>query len=89
MDDHADQPYRQFLTVERVAEILSVGLDDVEALVGTGELPAIRVGSPGFWRIEVSVLDAYIAGRYEEARRAAVFDGFDFGSVSEIDPPSR
>lgn len=90
MSEPADEkPHRRFLPLETVAEILAIGLDDAEALVGTGQLRAIDLGAPGGWRVEVTELDAFIAAKYEEARRRALFDGFDFGSIADLDPPSR
>jgi hypothetical protein len=34
----------------------------------SGELPAIKVGGRGQWRVEVDQLDAFIARMYEEAK---------------------
>jgi excisionase family DNA binding protein len=88
MQPAAGDADRLFYPLARVAEMLSVGLDDVEALVETGELRAIRLGTPPSWRIERAELDAYLADKYEEARRHTLWNGYDLGSVADIDPQS-
>ena len=42
----------RFLTVADAAEILAVEVAVVDDLIRSGELPAIRVGASGPWRIE-------------------------------------
>jgi excisionase family DNA binding protein len=73
------------VTVAAVAEMLSLDTADVEAMVASGELPAIRVGPADEWRIEQSVLDGFLEAKYEESRRAALWSGFDFGDIVDID----
>lgn len=80
---------RRFLTVEQVAVMLSLTEDDVEGLLVSGELPAIRLGADEAWRIEQGVLDGYLEAKYEESRRSALWNGFDFGSVTDLDPARR
>jgi hypothetical protein len=36
--------------------------------VRSGELPAIKIGGRGQWRVEASVLEEYIANAYEQTR---------------------
>jgi hypothetical protein len=69
--------------------MLSLGLGDVEAMAESGELPAIRLGPHDEWRIEQSVLDGFLEAKYEESRRASLWQGFDFGSIVDIDPRPR
>ena len=40
----------------------------VSALVRSGELPAIKLGGRGQWRVEASELEAYIARMYDQTR---------------------
>jgi len=80
---------RRFLTAAQVATMLSIGLSDVEAMAESGELPAIRIGAGEQWRIEESVLDGFLEAKYEESRRSALWRGFDFGSIVDIDPGTR
>lgn len=58
----------RFLLLTDVAEILNVSAVQARALVTSGELPAIKVGGRGQWRIETSELEAYIQRKYTETR---------------------
>jgi excisionase family DNA binding protein len=51
-----------------VAEILNVSAAQAYALVRSGELPAIKVGGRGQWRVETSELEEYIQRKYAETR---------------------
>ena len=53
-------------------------------LIRSTELPAISVGAPGRWRIERAQLEAYIAEKYEEARRMSLWQESDIASLPEI-----
>ena len=59
----------RFLTLADTAEVLNVSASQAYALVRSGELPAIKVGGRGQWRVERSVLESYIEAKYEESRR--------------------
>ncbi len=61
-------PTPRFLTLADVAEVLSTSSAQVYALVRRGELPAIKIGGRGQWRVEASQLEDYIARMYTEAR---------------------
>ena len=65
--DHPEVAAR-FMTLADVAESLSVSAAQAYALVRSGELPAIKVGGRGQWRVEISVLEDYIQGKYAETR---------------------
>ena len=56
----------RFLTLADVAEVLNVSAAQAYALVRSGELPAIKVGGRGQWRIESTVLEEYIARMYAQ-----------------------
>lgn len=58
----------RFLTLEDVADLLSVSRAQAYALVRSGDLPAIKLGGRGQWRIEKAVLEAYIERKYAETR---------------------
>jgi len=58
----------RFLTLADVAETLNISASQAYALVRSGELPAIKVGGRGQWRIESMVLEDYIARMYEQTR---------------------
>ena len=56
----------RFLQMSDVAEELAVSLSQVYHMVRSGELPAIKVGGRGQWRIERSKLEEYIQRKYDE-----------------------
>jgi excisionase family DNA binding protein len=56
----------RFLQMSDVADELSVTLSQVYHMVRSGELPAIKVGGRGQWRIERAKLEEYIARKYDE-----------------------
>jgi excisionase family DNA binding protein len=56
----------RFLQMSDVAEELSVTLSQVYHMVRSGELPAIKIGGRGQWRIERAKLEEYIARKYAE-----------------------
>ena len=58
----------RFLTLTDVAEVLNTSSAQVYALVRRGELPAIKLGGRGQWRIEATKLEEYIQGLYEQTQ---------------------
>lgn len=58
----------RFLPLAEVAEVLSVSAAQAYALVRSGELPAIKVGGRGQWRVEATELEDYIQRKYAETR---------------------
>jgi len=56
----------RFLQLEDVAEELAVSQSQVYHMVRSGELPAIKIGGRGQWRVEREKLEAYIASKYTE-----------------------
>lgn len=67
----------RFLPLTDVAEILNVSSAQAYALVRSGELPAIKVGGRGQWRVETSALEDYIARKYEETRASVAAGKLD------------
>jgi excisionase family DNA binding protein len=61
-------PSERFLTLSDVAEILNISASQTYALVRNGELPAIKIGGRGQWRVERTQLEAYIKRLYSETR---------------------
>jgi excisionase family DNA binding protein len=59
----------RFLLLSDVAEVLNISASQTYALVRSGELPAIKVGGRGQWRVERTKLEEYIARMYDETRR--------------------
>jgi len=58
----------RFLTLTDVAEILNISSSQTYALVRNAELPAIKIGGRGQWRVERDQLESYIARMYEQTR---------------------
>ena len=58
----------RFLTLPDVAEQLNISAAQAYALVRSGDLPAIKVGGRGQWRVEASELESYIQRMYAETR---------------------
>ena len=58
----------RFLQLADVAEILNTSSAQVYSLVRSGELPAIKIGGRGQWRVEASELENFIARMYAETR---------------------
>lgn len=74
----------RFLTLADAAELLSISTRQAYALVRSGELPAIKVGASGQWRVERTVLESYIEAMYEETRRRSLWKQSDFGNLHEL-----
>lgn len=58
----------RFLTLADVAEQLNISAAQVYALVRSGELPAIKIGGRGQWRVESSEFEDYITRMYLQTR---------------------
>ena len=59
----------RFLRLPDVAEVLNISAAQAYALVKRGELLGIQIGGRGQWRVERTVLEAYIQDRYDQARQ--------------------
>ena len=66
----ADAPTLEprYLRLEDVASYLSVSVPQVYALVRSGELPAVKIGGRGVWRVDKGKLDEFLE---ELARQTA------------------
>lgn len=71
----------RFLTLADVAETLNVSAAQAYALVRSGDLPAIKVGGRGQWRVEARVLEEYIARMYSDTK--AFIDTHPYGRDDE------
>jgi len=81
-DDSPAGGLARFLTLADAAELLNISTRQAYALVRSGELPAIRVGAAGHWRVERSVMESYIEAMYEETRRYTLWNQSDFANVT-------
>lgn len=81
--DSADTGVGRFLTLADTAELLNISVSQAYSLVRSNELPAIKVGGHGHWRVERDVLESYIAAKYEESRRRGLWNQSDYASLAE------
>lgn len=78
-------PYtRRFLAPAQVAELLSIDVDEVIALVHAGHLRGAPLGSPARWRVEESSIEEYLSAQAEEARRMALWRQSQAASFPEL-----
>ncbi|SCE71290.1 helix-turn-helix transcriptional regulator [Micromonospora mirobrigensis] len=56
----------RFLLLSDVATELNVSDSQVYHMVRSGELPAIKIGGRGQWRVERARLEEYIQHKYAE-----------------------
>jgi len=67
----------RFLTLADVAELLNTSSAQVYALVRRGDLPAIKLGGRGQWRVESAVLEEFIQRLYADTRTFVALHPFD------------
>lgn len=59
---------KRFIPLTEVSEILDISSAQAYALVRSGDLPAIKVGGRGQWRVETTALEDYIQRMYSQTR---------------------
>ena len=59
----------RFMTLKEVAAYVSVSEPQVYALVRSGDLPAIKIGGRGVWRVDRMKLEEYVERVSEETRQ--------------------
>ena len=59
----------RFLTLADVADVLNTSGAQVYALVRRGDLPAIKIGGRGQWRVERTQLEEFIQRMYAETKQ--------------------
>jgi excisionase family DNA binding protein len=87
MNDSPTNNLGRFLTIGDTAEVLNISVNQAYSLVRTGELPAIKIGGHGQWRVERTVLESYIEAKYEESRRMSLWQQADFSTLAEFTAP--
>lgn len=75
----------RFLQLADVAEILATSSAQVYALVRRGDLPAIKIGGRGQWRVEITELDAYIQRLYADTAKFVVAHPYVEGASATVD----
>lgn len=74
---------KRFLLLTDVAEVLNISAAQTYALVRSGELPAIKVGGRGQWRVESQELERYIQDAYARTREFVTSHPFGGGEPDE------
>lgn len=72
---------QRFLQLTEVSEVLNISSAQAYALVRSGELPAIKVGGRGQWRVEATELESYIQRMYAETK--SFVQSHPFGSGAD------
>lgn len=67
----------RFLKLTDVADTLNISSAQAYALVRNGDLPAIKVGGRGQWRVETSELEAYIQRMYARTEQMVAESSLD------------
>lgn len=79
----------RFLQLSDVAEVLNTSAAQVYALVRSGELPAIKIGGRGQWRVEASELERYIERMYDQTRDFVSTHQFGKPASDAVDDPTE
>ncbi len=74
---------RRFIPLAEVSEILDISAAQAYALVRSGDLPAIKVGGRGQWRVETTELESYIERMYRQTRQFVEAHHGDGGTPSD------
>jgi excisionase family DNA binding protein len=74
-------PAPRFLQLADVAEVLNISANQVYALVRRGDIPAVKIGGRGQWRVEATELEKYIERLYTETKE--FIDAHPFGEDAE------
>ena len=74
---------KRFIQLSDVAETLDISAAQAYALVRSGELPAIKVGGRGQWRVEATALEEYIQRMYAQTRQFV--DAHPLGGGADAD----
>ncbi len=72
---------QRFLQLTEVSEVLNISSAQAYALVRSGELPAIKIGGRGQWRVERTELESYIQRMYTETK--SFVESHPFGGAGE------
>jgi len=81
-------PTQRFLQLTEVSEILNISSAQAYALVRSGELPAIKVGGRGQWRVETTALETYIQRMYSDTKQFVAAHPFGAnGAADGTDDP--
>jgi excisionase family DNA binding protein len=82
-DSRSNHMEKRFLLLSDVAEVLNISAAQAYALVRSGELPAIKVGGRGQWRVESAQLETYIKAAYDRTREFVSTHPFGAGEPDD------
>ena len=74
---------KRFILLSDVADVLNISAAQAYALVRSGELPAIKVGGRGQWRVEAAVLERYIQDAYARTKEFVTTHPFGGGEPDD------
>lgn len=74
----------RFIQLKDVAETLNISAPQTYALLRSGQLPAIKVGGRGQWRIEISVLEDFIKRMYADTKALVATHPFGASSIDAV-----
>ncbi|MEV8266650.1 DNA-binding protein [Microbacterium sp. NPDC076911] len=77
-------PEVRLLAPAQVGELLSLSVDEVMALVMSGQIRGMQVGTPPRWRIDEASVGGYLDDQAEEARRMALWRQSNAASFPEL-----
>ncbi len=79
---------QRFLQLADVCEVLNISSAQAYALVRSGELPAIKIGGRGQWRVETSELEAYIQRMYTQTREFVSANPYGGETAEQVPAPA-
>lgn len=79
----------RFLSLDDVATELAISRSQAYALVRNGDLPAMKVGGRGQWRVERARLEAWIDTAHEDTARFVTEHPLTGPVEDELPPPEE
>jgi excisionase family DNA binding protein len=69
LDDMPERPQQRFMSLADAAHVLGISSAQIYALVRRGEIPAMKIGGRGQWRVEIEGLERYIDEQMASTQR--------------------
>jgi excisionase family DNA binding protein len=64
-----ERPKQRFMSMADAAHVLGISSAQIYALVRRGEIPAIKIGGRGQWRVEIEGLERFIEAQMASTQR--------------------
>lgn len=77
-------PVPRLLTLAQAAELLTIDVDEVLALLSEGSLRGVRLGAGAHWRVEHDSIAEYIEEQIEQTRRMHLWNQSNAASFPEL-----